>query len=145
MGKTCPRERTITWKDPKIEVDAARKDGWNRLAARLPLQPHRYGSRRSGVHAGRLGDGLCRTHGAAGRNQLYDPGAQDQLSTEGHHGDRQDTFCEGSLIYIESARRLPKRVSPDETGKLYAHATTSCMIFRPPKIGFRSEPRSDTS
>jgi uncharacterized protein (TIGR00369 family) len=40
--------------------------------------------------------------------------------------------CEGTVTYIGGRSALAQASLTDADGKLYAHATSSCMIFRPP-------------
>jgi acyl-coenzyme A thioesterase PaaI-like protein len=39
--------------------------------------------------------------------------------------------CEGTVTYIGGRSALAQARLTDTDGKLYAHATSSCMIFRP--------------
>ncbi len=39
--------------------------------------------------------------------------------------------CEGTVIYLGGRSALAEARLTDAAGKLYAHATSSCMIFRP--------------
>jgi uncharacterized protein (TIGR00369 family) len=39
--------------------------------------------------------------------------------------------CEGTVIHLGSRTALSQARLTDGQGKLYAHATSSCLIFRP--------------
>jgi uncharacterized protein (TIGR00369 family) len=39
--------------------------------------------------------------------------------------------CEGTVIHLGSRTALAQATLSDEAGKVYAHATSSCLIFRP--------------
>jgi uncharacterized protein (TIGR00369 family) len=40
--------------------------------------------------------------------------------------------CTGAVVHLGGRSALAEARLTDEAGKLYAHATSSCMIFRPP-------------
>ena len=39
--------------------------------------------------------------------------------------------CEGTVTHLGSRTALAQATLSDDGGKLYAHATSSCLIFRP--------------
>jgi uncharacterized protein (TIGR00369 family) len=39
--------------------------------------------------------------------------------------------CEGKIIYVGGRTAMAEARVTDEQGKLYAHATTTCIVFRP--------------
>ena len=39
--------------------------------------------------------------------------------------------CEGTVIHLGSRTALAQAILTDGTGRQYAHATSSCLIFRP--------------
>jgi uncharacterized protein (TIGR00369 family) len=41
-------------------------------------------------------------------------------------------LCEGKTIHVGGRVALAEARLTDEAGRLYAHATTTCMVFRPP-------------
>jgi uncharacterized protein (TIGR00369 family) len=43
--------------------------------------------------------------------------------------------CKGTVTYLGGRSALAEARLTDEAGALYAHATSSCMIFRPPQSG----------
>jgi uncharacterized protein (TIGR00369 family) len=43
--------------------------------------------------------------------------------------------CEGTVTHLGSRSALAQATLTGPDGKLYAHATSSCMIFRPPAAG----------
>lgn len=43
--------------------------------------------------------------------------------------------CEGSVTHLGGRSALAQARLSDDAGTLYAHATSSCMIFRPPPTG----------
>jgi uncharacterized protein (TIGR00369 family) len=43
--------------------------------------------------------------------------------------------CEGTVIHLGNRTALAEARVTDERGRLYAHATSTCMIFRPARHG----------
>jgi uncharacterized protein (TIGR00369 family) len=44
-------------------------------------------------------------------------------------------LCEGKTIHVGGRAALAEARLTDAAGRLYAHATTTCMVFRPPAGG----------
>ena len=78
-------------------------------------------------HAARLGAGLRGTHDDVARARLHDSRTERAITT-----DVPRVRAEGRVVH--SGRQLAtadaRLVGPD--GKLYAHATTTCLVFELP-------------
>lgn len=49
-------------------------------------------------------------------------------------------LCEGTIVHAGGRVATAEARVTDEADKLYAHATTTCMVFRPPKDDVAGEP-----
>ena len=151
------RTRTVTWRDPREGVAAAKTlSGLEYLRAIIrgevpgapiaelmgfsPVEYHYnpIGTVHGGLAATVLDSALaCAVHSTLPAGSGYTTLELHVNLVRAIAHDTGRLTCTGEVIHVGGRVATAQAKLTDAAGKLYAHATTTCMLFRPPGAGGR--------
>lgn len=168
-GASGPRSRTVTWRDPREGLAAAKTlSGLEYLRAivrgevpgapisalmdfhpveveegrvTFAVQPgeHHYnpiGTVHGGLAATVLDSALgCAVHSTLPVGASYTTLELHVNLVRGITHETGRMTCTGEVVHVGGRVATAQARLTDAAGKLYAHATTTCMVFRPPAAG----------
>ncbi|MDY7232028.1 PaaI family thioesterase [Hyalangium rubrum] len=169
----APRTRTVTWKDPKEGVTAAKSlRGVEYLRAIIQgevpgapiaslmgfepvevqegravftVKPAEYhynpiGTVHGGLAATLLDSAMaCAVHSTLGVGEGYTTLELHVNLVRPIAHDTGRLTCTGEIIHVGGRVATAQGRLTDDAGKLYAHGTTTCMVFRAPGAGGREK------